>query len=131
MKRDPLLFFFPLLFLFYIIYLTNMPFWNSDEKQSFTDESDNVSIRLTDQPYSRDDILICATHGHIYAVHKTTGSDIWDTKFPTGVMGNVISIFITDTDKLIVGGFGKTACMNLLNGQTIWINNMSVSVSFL
>lgn len=107
-----------------------MPFWNSDEKAALRDEEDNVPIKVTDKSYTRDDILVCATHGHIYAVHKTNGSNIWDTKFPTGVMGNVISIFITDSDKVIVGGLGKTVCMDLLTGQTIWINKMPVSKNF-
>jgi outer membrane protein assembly factor BamB len=109
-----------------------MGFWRiGDEKAALKDEEDKTCIQVTGQPYTHDDILICATYGHIYAVRKIDGSEIWDTKFPTGVLGGIISIFITDTDKLIVGGLGKTVCMNLLTGQTIWINKMVVSMKCL
>ncbi len=87
--------------------------------------------KVNAQTYTRNDILICATHGHIYAIRKSNGTNIWDAKFPTSVSGGLISVFITDSDKLIFGGFGKTACMDLLTGNTIWVNNMPVSLHHL
>ena len=91
---------------------------------------DNVmtkeSLVVTEKPFLRQDILICSTHGNIYAIHKSDGSRLWKAKFPTGSLGGVVSLFITENDKLIVGANRKTCCMDLLNGKVAWVNKMLV-----
>lgn len=107
-----------------------MPFWNSKGKEDPKNEKESHSVKPTEPAYTRDEILICATYGNIYAVQKINGLSIWHKKFPTGVMGRTISLFITDTDKLIVAGMGRTVCMDLFDGTVIWINRMIVSIIF-
>ncbi|KAI8139596.1 quinon protein alcohol dehydrogenase-like superfamily [Fennellomyces sp. T-0311] len=111
-------------------------FSGKDEKVSFsTDDSDGESLSITSTPtFTRNDILVCATRGKIYAIHKHTGARLWRADFPTGAsagaffatgsMGGVISIFITDQDRLIVASNGKTACLDLLTGEERWVNKM-------
>ncbi|KAI9268274.1 quinon protein alcohol dehydrogenase-like superfamily [Phascolomyces articulosus] len=108
-----------------------------DEKVSFDNDSDSESVSVHSTPsFTRNDILLCATHGKIYAIHKTNGARLWRASyptgavggslqlFPTGAMGGVVSIFITDQDRVIVGANGKTACMDLLTGAEKWVNKM-------
>ncbi|KAG0170472.1 hypothetical protein DFQ28_001731 [Apophysomyces sp. BC1034] len=101
------------------------PFKKS-EKGSLSDgDSDTCSIKTAnDVEFTRNGILLCATHGKIYGIHKKDGARLWRTKFPTGAMGGIVSIFITDTDKVLVGGNGKTACVSLQTGETLWVNKM-------
>lgn len=108
-----------------------MNFWKNEEKSEKAGSEDGSqhesgSVFLTDKEFSRNSILVCATHGNIYAIHKSDGSRLWRAKFPA--MGGVISLFVTDDDKLIAGANGKTACLNLLTGETIWMNRMPVSI---
>ena len=99
--------------------------WRNNEKASLkSKDEDDTSVRVTKEPFHRNEILICATYGHLYALRKSNGSILWDTKL--GVMGNVASVFITDTDKVIAAGLGKTICMDLFNGQRLWVNKMPV-----
>ncbi|KAI9496579.1 quinon protein alcohol dehydrogenase-like superfamily [Zychaea mexicana] len=98
-----------------------------DEKTSFDTsiDSDSESVSIHSTPsFTRNDILLCATHGKIYAIHKHTGARLWRASYPTGAMGGVVSIFITDQDRVIVGANGKTACMDLLTGAEKWVNKM-------
>lgn len=48
---------------------------NKEEKESrketSVDEDGNSDIELTDKPFFLHDILICATYGRIFAIHKT------------------------------------------------------------
>ena len=121
-----------LFFLHFPLYLRMGLFKSSEEKEALKqkyaeeDDEEDVPVQLTDKPFTRNDILVCATHGYIYAIHKSNGMNIWTAKFPKGAMGNVVSLFVTDEDKLIVGSRGRTAGMNLLNGQTLWLNKMPV-----
>lgn len=90
--------------------------------------SDSGSVVLMEESnFNRNDVLICATHGKLYAIHKQDGTRLWRTKFPTGAYGGIVSLFVTDTDKLLAGAQGKTACVNLMNGETLWVNKMPVS----
>lgn len=113
-----------------------MNFFKSSEekaalKQKYEEEEEgDVAVKITDKPFSRNDILVCATHGYIYAIHKSNGSVLWEAKFPSSAHGGVVSLFVTDADKLIVGARGRTACMDLLNGSTVWLNTMPVSIKF-
>lgn len=101
----------------------------SPAKQPVTDNSssDTDSITVENQGFTRKDILVCATHGKIYAIHKRTGARIWRSDFPTGGNGQVVSLFITDYDTIIAGARGRTACLQLMTGKPIWLNKMPVS----
>lgn len=106
-----------------------MTIFSLDKKKKCDDDtgSDNNSIALMEgSNFDRNDILICATHGKIYAIHKRDGTRLWRAGFPTGAFGGIVSLFVTDYDKLIVGANGKTACMDLMTGQTEWVNKMAV-----
>lgn len=99
-----------------------------DEKKSL--DKDNASLESQEvRPFSRNQVIICATHGKLYAVHKKDGSRLWRQGFPTGVLGGVVSIFVTDDDTVLVGGAGKTACLDLFTGASKWVNTMKVGVS--
>lgn len=86
-------------------------------------ESD--SLRQSIRKFTRRDILICASHGYVYAIHKSDGSRLWKTSFKSG--SGIISLFVRDNDRLIAGACGRTACLNLLNGGIVWENKMTVS----
>ncbi|KAG1138341.1 hypothetical protein G6F37_010568 [Rhizopus arrhizus] len=103
-----------------------MTLFSSEKKQLNDNESDTSSCEY-DGPkdYQRNNILLCATHGKIYALHKRSGNKLWSAKFPSGAMGGIVSIFVTDFDKVIVGANGKTACLDLMTGKTLWLNRMS------
>ncbi|KAI8975625.1 hypothetical protein BDF20DRAFT_914517 [Mycotypha africana] len=103
------------------------PFFDKKEKHNDNDDdagSDCSVVLAEGSNFNRNDILICATHGKIYAIHKRNGSRLWRANFPTGAFGGIVSLFVTDYDKLVVGANGKTACMNLFDGATIWVNKM-------
>ncbi|KAI9496582.1 quinon protein alcohol dehydrogenase-like superfamily [Zychaea mexicana] len=95
-------------------------------------DGESTDVREYTSPVSRNDVLICATHGKIYAVHKHSGARIWRADFPkgsssifsVGSMGSVVSIFITDQDDLIICSSGKTASLNLYTGAVNWVNKM-------
>ncbi|KAI9468480.1 MAG: quinon protein alcohol dehydrogenase-like superfamily [Benjaminiella poitrasii] len=100
-----------------------------DKKQAYQDEVDtsdpeDASVVINQRSVNREDILICSTAGKIYAIHKRDGSRIWRSDFPTGAMCGIVSLFVTDTDKLIVGARGRTAAMDLMTGKELWVNKM-------
>ncbi|KAI9496570.1 hypothetical protein BDB00DRAFT_807875 [Zychaea mexicana] len=96
----------------------------SREKQALCDERED-SMTNVQAPLKGDEILVAAINVKIYAVRKKDGARIWKAEAPTGGgSSGIISLFITDEDKLIVGGGGRTACMNLFTGETIWLNKM-------
>ncbi|KAI8375093.1 quinon protein alcohol dehydrogenase-like superfamily [Choanephora cucurbitarum] len=80
---------------------------------------------MRETEYKRNDILICATNGKIYAVHKKDGSRIWGCSFPERAYGNTVSVFVTDYDDVIIGAVGKIACLDLMTGEKKWLNKMS------
>lgn len=98
----------------------------SKEKCEDDNNSDTGSILMGDSDFNHNDILICATHGKIYAIHKLNGARLWRSGFPGGSFGGVVSLFVTDTDKLIVGSRGRTACLKILTGEQLWLNKMPV-----
>ena len=106
--------------------------------------------------HNRHDLLVVSTHGHIYCLHKKTGSRLWRQDFPgktlsptlSGTLyqpsssteltldflftvakftGGLISLFINDADQLIVAAQGKTCAMDLFTGTHRWTNDMEVS----
>lgn len=100
--------------------------FGKEKEKAFNDDDSDSGVSRSERSFNRNEVLLCATHGKIYAVHKADGTRLWRAKFPTGAMGGIVSLFITDYDRLIVGGNGKTACMDLFTGETIWINKMKV-----
>lgn len=103
-----------------------MGLFKGDEKNKEEDKSDFDLSFSAEKAFTRNDVLICGSHGNIYAIHKTDGSRLWQTTFKA--MGGIISLFVTDNDKLIAGAYGKTACLDLMTGALVWVNNMPVSV---
>lgn len=82
------------------------------------------------------DLILCATRGRIYAVHKQDGSRLWEKKFPKeksdwcGGGTGVISLFITDDNKYILAGKNaKVACLDIITGDTRWVKKLPVSES--
>lgn len=109
-----------------------MNIFSRDKKEKGAEDgdagSDSGSVVLMEgQNFNRNDILICATNGKLYAIHKRDGSRLWRAKYPTGAYGGIVSLFVTDTDKLLAGAQGKTACINMMTGEALWVNKMPVS----
>ncbi|CDH49313.1 hypothetical protein RO3G_05596 [Lichtheimia corymbifera JMRC:FSU:9682] len=95
----------------------------SKKKEAGFSDSDSESVEITETPsFQRNDILVCATYGKVYAVHKRNGSRLWRAQF--GAAGGVVSLFITDYDRVIAAGNGKTTCLDLYTGHQLWINKM-------
>ncbi|KAI8061597.1 quinon protein alcohol dehydrogenase-like superfamily [Gongronella butleri] len=95
-----------------------------DEKKGYHEEEDADSLELNGRPFEINDVMVCTTHGKVYAISKTDGSRYWRQKFPGGGFGGIVSTFITDNGKVILGCNGKTACLDLFTGETKWVNKM-------
>jgi len=109
-----------------------MTIFSRDKKEKGAEDDDAGSdsgsaVVMEGQHFNRNDILICATAGKLYAIHKRDGTRLWRSKYPTGAYGGIVSLFVTDTNKLLAGTEGKTACMDLMTGEELWMNKMSVS----
>ncbi|KAI8988856.1 quinon protein alcohol dehydrogenase-like superfamily [Pilobolus umbonatus] len=76
-------------------------------------------------PVNKLNILLCSSHGTVYAVNKANGAPIWSTRFPLSALDSVISLFVTDSDKVIAASKGMTVCMELYSGSILWKNCMS------
>ncbi|KAI9244330.1 quinon protein alcohol dehydrogenase-like superfamily [Helicostylum pulchrum] len=98
-----------------------MPLWNKEKDGDDKSGLPESTLFATDK-FSRTDLLICASNGSIYAIHKQDGTKLWKAKI--GSSAAVISLFVTDSDKLVAGGFGKTHCIDLMTGNIIWTNKM-------
>ncbi|KAI8990989.1 hypothetical protein BDF20DRAFT_903893 [Mycotypha africana] len=91
---------------------------SSTENQLETIDLEGGLITTSSQPFrkksdfSSTDVLICATHGKIYALHKLNA------------FGGAISLFIEEQNKLFAGAGGKIACLNVLTGDTMWVNRI-------
>ncbi|KAI7885062.1 hypothetical protein K492DRAFT_191356 [Lichtheimia hyalospora FSU 10163] len=75
---------------------------------------------------SPQEILICATHGNVYALQKRDGTPLWKVESPTGTaMSGILSIFVVPESRhVLVAGGGKTACLDMTRGHTVWMNKM-------
>lgn len=96
------------------------------EEETVPQEVENKEEEEVNSALDRNDVLVCSTHGNIYAVRKSNFSRLWKVKSPSGATGGVTSILVTENDKLIVGANGKTSRMDLFTGKTIWSNKMPV-----
>lgn len=102
-----------------------------DDKKTPLDDNDSLESTSTRQEtlsFGRNEVLLCATHGKIYAIHKKDGTRCWRQDFPTGALGGIVSLFVTDNDTVIVGGNGKTASLDLFTGVSTWVNKMKVNM---
>ncbi|KAJ8655148.1 hypothetical protein O0I10_009183 [Lichtheimia ornata] len=75
---------------------------------------------------SPQEILICATRGNVYALSKRDGTPLWKVESPTGTaMSGILSIFVVpESRQVLVAGGGKTACLDMTRGHTVWMNKM-------
>ncbi|KAI9268273.1 hypothetical protein BDA99DRAFT_558437 [Phascolomyces articulosus] len=70
---------------------------------------------------TRNGILICATYGRIYAIHKKSGENLWMAEYPTNTFyGSTASVFITDQDSVLVATNSKASCLDLFNSTIKW-----------
>ena len=77
--------------------------------------------------FSRNDILICVTHGKGYAVHKGIGEKLWRASCPVSLFGAPLSsVFVTGRDSVLVAANGKTTCLDLFTDSTKWTHKMKV-----
>ncbi|KAI8138031.1 hypothetical protein BJV82DRAFT_324557 [Fennellomyces sp. T-0311] len=96
---------------------------------SFSDDNNHTTANIRERLKSND-VLVISFSGKIYAVQKKDGTRIWRVEAPTGsnvselVSSEIVSLFITDDDQLIVGSGGRTACLDLFTGVTKWLNKM-------
>ncbi|ORX43192.1 hypothetical protein DM01DRAFT_1329790 [Hesseltinella vesiculosa] len=97
--------------------------FSSNEKQALK-ENENT-LEQNGRPFELRDALFCTTHGSIYAISKSDGSRFWQAKFPAHSFLALISIFVTDNAKVIVGCNGRTACLDAYTGQVKWVNHMA------
>lgn len=94
--------------------------------QENTDSQNVEYSKDVNSTLNRNDILVCSTHGNIYAVRKSNFSRLWKVKSPSGATGGVTSLLVTENDMLIIGANGRTSRLNLFTGKTEWSNKMLV-----
>lgn len=94
--------------------------------QENTDSQDVEHTEDVNSTLDRNDILVCSTHGNIYAVRKSNFSRLWKVKSPSGATGGVTSLLVTENDMLIIGANGRTSRMNLFTGKPVWSNKMLI-----
>ncbi|KAI8875873.1 hypothetical protein K501DRAFT_299148 [Backusella circina FSU 941] len=102
-----------------------MHFFKSQATSSHPFESNTGSQQNIDgDQFDLDNILICATNGKIYSIHKKNGKCLWRKNFSGAFSSGIISLFVTDCDKIIAGANGKTLCIDMMTGNTVWVNKM-------
>lgn len=89
------------------------------EKRVKLDTSSSAKMEFT-----RDDMLICAVNGYVYAIHKKDGTILWEKYI--AVTAAVISVYVSDNDRVIAAAVGVTHSIDLMTGEIIWSNNMTV-----
>ena len=65
--------------------------------------------------------VFLGTHGHVVAVERTTGRELWRTKLEGGDFVNLL----LDADRIIATTKGKAFCVDAATGQLLWKNDMS------
>ena len=91
-------------------------------------DDDNSSIISLEPSIKSSDIIVCARRDKIYAVHKEDGRRLWRIKSPIGSSGGIISIYVTEDYKVLLGASGKAACIELRTGKHLWTQKMKVRV---
>jgi len=68
------------------------------------------------------DLLFVGTHGHVVAVHKFTGKDVWRKSLP-GTGWSVVALLIED-GVLYAASQGHVFALDPLTGEIFWENSM-------
>ena len=77
---------------------------------------------MTRRVRNHDDVLFVGTHGHVSALDKRTGNELWRTSLPrTGYM--IVSIVYED-ETLFVGSGGHVFALDPSNGHILWKNKL-------
>jgi len=66
------------------------------------------------------DLLFVGTHGHVVAVHKFTGKDVWRKSLP-GTGWSVVSLLIEE-GVLYAASQGHVFALDPLTGEIFWEN---------
>ncbi|KAI9469299.1 hypothetical protein BDB00DRAFT_265170 [Zychaea mexicana] len=90
-------------------------------KKKVDPEEEEISLEPS---IKSSDIIVCARGEKIYAVHKEDGCRLWRIKSPIGSSGGIISIYVTEDYKVLLGAKGKTACIELRTGKHVWTQKM-------
>ncbi len=71
---------------------------------------------------AQDDLLFLGTHGHVVAVEKATGREVWKTSLPkTGY--SVVSILVED-GLLLCASHGRAFGLDVETGEIRWTNHL-------
>ncbi|KAI7879286.1 hypothetical protein K492DRAFT_84120 [Lichtheimia hyalospora FSU 10163] len=84
----------------------------------------NQPIDPIDASVNINNILLCATNERLFTVDKRDGSIFWEIKSPIGSSGGIVSISFLDQDKIIIGGRGRTACIDIRTSDLLWKQKM-------
>ncbi|KAI9276991.1 hypothetical protein BDA99DRAFT_567866 [Phascolomyces articulosus] len=89
-----------------------------------TMDEDGASAISMEPSINSNDIIVCARSDKIYAIHKEDGRRLWRIKSPIGSSGGIISIYVTEDYKVLLGARGKAACIELRTGKHLWTQKM-------
>ncbi|KAI7849359.1 hypothetical protein BDC45DRAFT_521041 [Circinella umbellata] len=89
-----------------------------------TKDDDDTSFISLEPTIKSSDIIVCARREKIYAVHKEDGRRLWRIKSPIGSSSGIISIYVTEDYKVLLGARGKAACIELRTGKHLWTQKM-------
>ncbi len=69
-----------------------------------------------------DELLFVGTHGHVLALNKANGREVWATSLPkTGY--SLVSILVDDGVLFCASG-GRTFALDISNGEVLWTNQL-------
>ncbi|KAI8145364.1 hypothetical protein BJV82DRAFT_603396 [Fennellomyces sp. T-0311] len=97
----------------------------SPEKDASLDNDNDTGSNLQ-TTVKADEILVFGLATKIYGLRKEDDARIWRADAPTGITAVRLSMFVTNDNRLVVGGSGRTACIDLRTGQIKWPNKMPV-----
>lgn len=67
--------------------------------------------------------LFLTTNGHLAALDRGTGAELWRMTLPKGHWGGLVSLVLSDT-RLYAGCFGRAYAIDRVTGATLWINDL-------
>ncbi len=67
-------------------------------------------------------LLFIGTNGHVRAVHKGTGKDVWTTSLP-GTGYSIVSLMY-EAGFLFAGSKGYVFALDATNGRILWTNRL-------
>ncbi|MEP7325719.1 MAG: PQQ-binding-like beta-propeller repeat protein [Gemmatimonadota bacterium] len=65
-------------------------------------------------------LVIAGIRGHVVALDKTTGSEIWKTR----LKGAGFVTVVTDGDRVYAATAGEVFCLDSSGGSVLWTNRM-------